>query len=248
MIRRLLGWVRQRRSLIEAELVTIEQRRELSPVFYAQATLVLPLLQRYARGKLIDLGCGSAPFWPNLVDHVEVYHGIDLWPRSDHTSFAGDIQSLAMVRDATYDSAMCIEVLEHVPDPFAAVASIARVLKPGGVAVISVPHLSRLHDVPHDYFRFTGFGLAALLARAGLEVVELHAKGGLFSFLGHQVATVLLALAWSLPPLQRPLLFANQWLVTRPCVALDRLIHTAATFPQGYVAVAAKPHASQDAP
>ena len=62
MITRLLEWVRRRRGAVETELVTIEQRRYISPIFYAQATVVLPMLERHAHGKLIDLGCGTAPF------------------------------------------------------------------------------------------------------------------------------------------------------------------------------------------
>ena len=150
-----------------------------------------------------------------------------------------------MVRDASYDTAICIEVLEHVPDPFAAVAAIARVLKPGGVVVLSVPHLSRLHEVPHDYYRYTEYGLRAMLERAGLEIVELRVKGGLFSFLGHQLSTVLLALAWTLPPLKPGLLFLNRWLVTYGCVWLDRLLATGRTFPQGYAVAAIKPDPAQ---
>ena len=247
MITRMLDWVRHRRGVVETELVTIEQRRDISPIFYAQATIVLPILERYAHGKLIDLGCGTAPFWPALAPRVELYHGMDLWPRSDKTTFAGDIQTLGMVRDASYDTAVCIEVLEHVPDPFAAVAAIRRVLKPGGVVVISVPHLSRLHEVPHDYYRYTEYGLRALLERAGLEVVELRVKGGLFSFLGHQLSTILLALAWSLPPFKPGLLFVNKWLLARGCTWIDRVLDTGRTFPQGYVVAAIKPVAGADA-
>src|SRR4051812_43078984 len=152
MLNRLLEWMRFRRQNVEQELVTIEDRRYLSPIFYAHYKLLLPLIQHYARGAFIDLGCGSAPFWYAVHEQVERYHGVDLWPRSDKVSFAGDIQTLGMVQDQSYDSAICIEVLEHVPEPKHAVITLGRILKPGGVIIITVPHLSRLHDVPHDYW------------------------------------------------------------------------------------------------
>jgi SAM-dependent methyltransferase len=145
------------------------------------------------------------------------------------------------VADARYDAAICIEVLEHLPEPTQAVATIARILKPGGVVVISVPHLSRLHDLPHDYFRYTEFGLRHLLGQAGLEIVSLQTKGGLLTFLAHQLSTVVLAVAWSLPPFKALLLAANKWLLALGAFYADQLLGMDKHFPQGYIVVARKP-------
>ena len=241
MLTRLLNWLRSRRQSVEQELVTIEQRRYMSAIFYAHYQLLLPLIRQYARGKFIDLGCGTAPFWYAVVEQVESYHGVDLWPRSDKVTFAGDVQRLDMVQDNHYDSAICIEVLEHLPEPGRAIAAFQRILKPGGVVVISVPHLSRLHDIPHDYYRFTEYGLRYLLAQGGLEVVHIQPKGGLLTFLAHQLSTIFLAVAWTVPPLKVPLLVFNRWSLVLGAYYVDRLLGSAATFPQGYVVVARKP-------
>jgi SAM-dependent methyltransferase len=241
MNNKLLGWLRSRRQRVEQERVTIEDRRFLSPLFYAHYKLLLPVIRQYARGQFIDLGCGSAPFWYAVVEQVERYDGVDLWPRSDKVTFAGDVQSLPMVPDNSYDSAICIEVLEHVPEPAKAIATIARILKPGGVVVISVPHLSRLHDLPHDYYRYTEYGLRYLLEQAHLEVVTLQPKGGLLTFLAHQLSTLILAVAWSIPPLKGALLAFNKWVLALGAFYLDRAVGIDRTFPQGYLVVAAKP-------
>jgi SAM-dependent methyltransferase len=237
----MLDWLRSRRQNVEEELTTIEERRYLSAIFYAHYTLLLPLIRTYAYGNFIDLGCGTSPFWSAVVEQVDRYDGVDLWPRSQKVTFAGDIQCLEMVRDGSYDSAICIEVLEHLPEPGRAVATIARILKPGGVVVISVPHLSRLHDLPHDYFRFTEYGLRYLLGQAGLEVLSIRPKGGLLTFLAHQLSTILLAVAWTVTPLKGLLLAFNRWVLVLGAFYLDRLLGTAATFPQGYIVVARKP-------
>lgn len=242
----MLGWLRNRRQSVEAELTTIEDRRYLSPLFYAHYKLLLPVIRQVARGDFIDLGCGSAPFWYAVVGQVARYDGVDLWPRSDKVTFAGDVQALAMVPDGVYDSAICIEVLEHVPEPAKAVATIARILKPGGTVVITVPHLSRLHDVPHDYYRYTEYGLRYLLAQAGLEVVSLQAKGGLLTFLAHQLSTVLLAVAWSIGPLKGAILALNRWMLALGAFYLDRVLGIDRTFPQGYIVVARKPVGIED--
>ena len=242
----MLTWLQRRRQAVEQELVTIEERRYLSPLFYAHYKVLLPIIHQHARGRFIDLGCGSAPFWVAVVGQVTRYDGVDLWPRSTRATLAGDVQSLTMLPDAIYDSAICIEVLEHVPEPAKAVATIARILKPGGVVVISVPHLSRLHDLPHDYYRYTEYGLRYLLAQAGLEVTSIQPKGGLLTFLVHQLSTLLLGVAWSLPPVKDALLFVNKWLFALGAFYLDRVLGIDKSFPQGYIVVAQKPmHASE---
>ena len=243
------NWIAQRRKLIEGEVLTISERRDLSPVFYAQYASVLPALRTYARGRLIDLGCGTAPFADLIADQVSVYHGMDLWPRSPRTVLAADIQQLAMIRDETYDTAISLEVLEHVPAPWLAVDEIYRILKPGAHFILTVPHLSRLHDVPHDYYRYTRYGIAFLLQRSGFEIVTIEEKAGLATFLGHQLSTVLISAGRASGILRGAVESANKWLVTRPAYALDRRILPTSLFPVGYLAVARRPvradHASE---
>lgn len=65
--------------------------------------------------------------------------------------------------DNHFDSVFLIEVLEHVHNPHKAVSEIYRVLKPGGILVFSVPFIFPIHDRPHDYFRYTKYGLQLLL-------------------------------------------------------------------------------------
>jgi len=181
------------------------------------------------------------PFKELLAEKVTTYHTLDLWPRSEKVTYVGDIQDMSMISTGSYDAAMCLEVLEHVPDPFQAAGEIFRILKPGGTVVVSVPHLSRLHDEPHDYSRFTIHGLRHLLQSTGLEVLEIQKKGGLLSFLGHQVSTILLSAVWPVPGLRQVMWFLNKWLVTRPCHRIDDLFDHSGILALGYVGVARKP-------
>jgi len=219
------------------------QRCYLSPAVYAQYQVALPLMRQHLRGEMIDLGCGDMPFKPLLADRVSVYHSLDLWPRSGEVTYVGDIGDMAMVPSARYDSAICLEVLEHVPQPFQAACEIYRVLKPGGTVILSVPHLSRLHDEPHDYFRFTAHGLRQVLLNAGFVVLGVHKRGGLFSFLGHQASTLLVSAAWPVPGLRQLVWLLNKWLITRLCYWADGVFDPAGLFALGYVAVARKPDA-----
>jgi SAM-dependent methyltransferase len=63
---------------------------------------------------------------------------VDLDPRARRVDVVADLSRLAL-RSATADVIVCYHVLEHVDDDFAAIREIARVLTPGGVAIIQVP-------------------------------------------------------------------------------------------------------------
>ena len=62
---------------------------------------------------------------------------------------------------------VCTQVLEHVPDPGAALSEFLRVLRPGGRVAISTPLTWFLHETPHDYYRYTSYGLTHLSTRPG---------------------------------------------------------------------------------
>jgi SAM-dependent methyltransferase len=79
---------------------------------------------------------------------------------------------------AVFDGAICTEVLEHVPDDRALLTELARVLRPGGVLVVTVPFMFRYHPDPADYRRYTPDGLAAALERAGFSVDTATGLGG----------------------------------------------------------------------
>ena len=235
-------WLSASRRRIEEDLVGSSEWWYFSPALYAQYRTVAPLIDRYVQGRTIDLGCGLMPFRDLLRERGVIYHSLDLWPRLSEVTYVGDIQDMPMVPTAGYDSAICLEVLEHVPHPFRAAREIHRVLKPGGVAIVSVPHLSRLHDQPHDYSRFTIHGLRRLLEEAGFEVLEVQTKGGGFSFLGHQVSTLLLGTAWPVWGIRQVAWFLNKWLITYLLYRIDKILGASDLFALGYVGVARKPH------
>lgn len=75
-----------------------------------------------------------------------------------------------------FDVVICEQVLEHVLDPWAGVANLAELCRPGGYVVITSPFLVRVHELPQygmfDYWRFTPRGLQLMVEKVGLEVVE----------------------------------------------------------------------------
>jgi SAM-dependent methyltransferase len=238
--------LRSSRLQVDQDVRQASERQYLSPAFFGQYAAVAEAFGSLS-GRVVDLGCGIMPYAELLPPAVSLYHGLDITVRNSRPTLIGDVQSLGMLRDGSYDSVVCLEVLEHVPDPAHALAEIARILTNGGTLVLSVPHLSRLHEIPHDYYRYTEYGLRYLLQSNALEPVSIRARGGLFSFLGHQAATLLLGLAWGSKQAGPPVRWLIRWLLTYPCYWLDKVGSQASLFPLGYVVVARR-HARTPAP
>jgi SAM-dependent methyltransferase len=177
------------------------------------------------------------------LQHAASYEGLDYEPRVSGVTYVTDIVAMKDVPRGAFDTILCFEVLEHVPDPWEAVAAMSAVLRPGGKILVTVPHLSRLHEQPHDYYRYTGYGLRALAESAGFEVVEISPHAGLASFIAHQSSTLLVGLAWGIPILQQAALILNRLLLVYPALWLDRVTRSSDLFPLGYVLVARKPDA-----
>jgi ubiquinone/menaquinone biosynthesis C-methylase UbiE len=78
---------------------------------------------------------------------------------------------------------LSLELLEHVPEPMAVLRELARILKPGGTVMVSVPSTVPRHD-DHDYWRFTAQGLEQL-GSSLFENVEVQVFGGTFEALGY---------------------------------------------------------------
>ncbi|MEJ5203575.1 MAG: class I SAM-dependent methyltransferase, partial [Anaerolineales bacterium] len=144
------------------DLPSARERAAISPILYAQYRIITHLIRKFAHGQCIDLGCGTAPFYEEMKGIVDKCDTLDRERRIEFLTFQADIEDLrGIVPNEMYDLALCLDVLEHVSHPWIALSEIQRILKPGALLILSVPHLSRLHDVPNDYYRFTEYGLSS---------------------------------------------------------------------------------------
>jgi ubiquinone/menaquinone biosynthesis C-methylase UbiE len=90
--------------------------------------------------------------------------------------------------DASFDAILCLEVLEHVPDPRAVIVELSRLLRPGGRLIMSAPFCSLTHFAPYHYASgFNRYFYEKHLPENGLQVLELTANGNYFEYLAQEV-------------------------------------------------------------
>ncbi len=234
------GSLKRNREAIDRELAKTGKRRYFSPVMLGLYSELVPRLQVYAAGRFLDVGCGTMPFRQYVADQVKEYRCLDIEARIEGVDYLADIQDMSVIESSAFDTALCSEVLEHVPDPSRAIAELHRVLSPRGKLILTVPFLSRLHEEPNDYYRYTSHGLRHLLEQRGFEVIEIVATGSVFSFLGHQLATLIVCSTYGIPILRQVIFWANAVLCVLPCHWLDKVPGLRAKMPIGYVAVATR--------
>ena len=139
---------------------------------------------RYARGRILDVGCGRRPY----ADFLEDCTGLE-YDRVRYAEIPADVWGSGMdlpFRADSFSTVFSAQVLEHVAEPWRMVAEMGRVLEPRGYLILTAPHIWELHEVPHDYFRFTCYGLEHLARRAGLEPVEVRPLAGYWVSAGAQ--------------------------------------------------------------
>ncbi len=152
-----------------------------------------------ARGRLLDVGCGEKPYELMFRPYVAEYVGIE------HESFFRQTNASNGVRgpdhyydgsklpfaDHSFDTVLSVQVLEHTPHPQRLLDEMARVLRSDGLLILSAPFSFRLHEEPHDYFRYTPHGLRSMAADAGLEVTEIWSQGDIWSVVAHKINSYL---------------------------------------------------------
>jgi len=138
---------------------------------------------KYYRGDLYDLGCGEAPYREYFLQYAENYIGVD-WTKTLHNSQAdivSDLNKKIELADEVADTIISLSVMEHLCEPQVFLNEAYRILKKDGVMILQVPWQWWVHEAPHDYFRYTPYGLTYMFEKAGFNDIVIEAQTGFFT-------------------------------------------------------------------
>ncbi|HEY5383489.1 MAG TPA: class I SAM-dependent methyltransferase [Candidatus Paceibacterota bacterium] len=134
---------------------------------------ITDFLKKYASdASTLDIGAGGN-------DHKELFPNrvtLDIDP-ARNPDIVGDAHALPFGA-AHFEVVVCSEVFEHLQNPPQAVGEMWRVLKPGGLLVLTTRFIFPVHDAPGDYWRFTPYGLRLLFSQ--WEILEIEAEADPF--------------------------------------------------------------------
>ncbi|MEG9302760.1 methyltransferase domain-containing protein [Psychrobacter celer] len=131
-------------------------------------------------GSVVDLGCGLRPFERDILNYADTYTGVD-WANSLHDTKAdiiADLNQPLSIESESFDSVVSFEVLEHLSEPQMMLKEANRILRKGGVLILSMPFQWWIHEEPWDYQRFTRYGLEYQLKKAGFTDIVIEETTG----------------------------------------------------------------------
>lgn len=138
---------------------------------------------QHLKGRVYDLGAGGGSYRAWCLAHAEDYVAVD-WPGSLHhgsINIEADLNRELPIENCVADTIICFSVLEHLYSPKVMLSEAKRILSPGGYMLLQVPWQWWIHEAPHDYFRYTPYGLTSLLTDAGFEIINIEPQGGFFT-------------------------------------------------------------------
>ncbi len=144
-------------------------------------------IQKYAKGNLIDIGCGNKPYESLLIEKIDTYIGCDIVQSSENKVDVIAPANQIPLDANQFDTAFSTQTIEHVGDCQGLVNEAFRLLKPGGYFIVSGPMYWPLHEEPYDFYRFTKHGFKHLFDQAGFQTVEIIPNGGKWALLGQVI-------------------------------------------------------------
>lgn len=134
--------------------------------------LISSIKQHYKKNSIVlNVGAGGEIEKIILNSGVNSLKSVDIDSKRN-PDYILSIEDLNLIESNSVDLIFCIEVLEHVKNPFKAVSEINRVLNKEGILIGSTPFLHPIHDEPYDFYRYTKYGLLNMFKKFN----KLHLK------------------------------------------------------------------------
>jgi len=132
---------------------------------------------------LLDVGAGDSPNKKYFKNVCYLTQDV-VQNKTESIKYVCDInEGIPKIQSATVDVILCTQVLEHVKEPHKVFKEFNRLLKAGGRLFLTTNMCYEEHMIPHDYFRYTQYGLRYLSESSGFEVESIKPQGGYFQVL-----------------------------------------------------------------
>ncbi len=164
----------------------------ISPFFLSRYYIskdIRYFIEKYGfRGTVLDLGCGEKPY--KYLFKNSKYLGIDFPKYSINKDFKGEKpdhyftddykETLVLpFPDEYFDNAVSFQVLEHHKRPDLMIGEMARVIRKGGLVLLTCPFIGGLHEEPNDFQRYTKYKLRELFEKNNCEIIGGKKEGSL---------------------------------------------------------------------
>jgi len=121
--------------------------------------------------RILDVGAGRGDFTA-LTDRFQTI-ALDIYPYPE-IDLVCDLTICNPFKPASFNAVVLMNVLEHVYDTHALLGRIASLLKPGGILIVAIPFLVKLHQTPFDFVRYTHYALERFAGEHGLTCETLE--------------------------------------------------------------------------
>lgn len=138
-------------------------------------------------GLILDVGAGRGDFSAALQNHHSLALEVYPYPEVD---LVCDLTRINPFRPASFEAVLLLNVLEHVYDSHALLETLSSLLKPGGVLIIAVPFMVKLHQTPVDFVRYTHFALQRLGEDHSLQMELIEGYYDPVFFLGEGLGNI----------------------------------------------------------
>lgn len=158
-------------------------RRPYNWLIYDVSDQWLEKFKQHYRGHLYDLGCGEMPYKDWLLTHARQYTGVD-WSGTLHqlkANILADLNEPLPIESEVADTVISLSVMEHLREPQVFLSEAHRILKGGGSMVLQVPFMWWVHEAPHDYYRYTQYGLRYMFEKAGFTDIAVYPQTGFWT-------------------------------------------------------------------
>lgn len=199
-------------------------------------------LKHHVKGRLVDLGSGKVPLYLSYKNYASDLICVD-WessfhknPYLDHTC---NLNEPLPFKSEEFNTIILSDVLEHVAKPELLWREMYRILGEGGKVILNVPFFYKVHEVPHDYFRYTRYALQKFADDLGFKTIVLEETGGVPEILTDITSKI----AFHIPLIGKSLAIFFQSMCTilmRTRIGKKMSSKTSLHFPLGYFMVIEK--------